>query len=364
MTRPIEVRASTGESYPVHVGRGTLADAGAFIRNRAASRVAIVADETAAEHHLQRLLDSVGAAPGIEVVTVPSGELSKGFEEYFRIMGVLLGRNFRRDSLVVAFGGGMVGDLTGFVAATLLRGVDLCHIPTTLLAQVDSSIGGKTGINHPAGKNLIGAIHQPLSVYCDLDVLDTLPDREYLSGLAEIAKYGLAFDRGFFEWVREHGAGLAQREPGLLEEAVRKSIACKADVVSRDVLEQGGTRVLLNLGHTFGHAIENALDYRRLLHGEAVSIGLVAAAELSVRVSGFPEEDCRSIRSLLESLGLPTAFPVSVQNKLVISMAADKKFDASGRRFVLLREIGDAYVERNVDGQALNDAIEAVGYVS
>ncbi len=361
---PIEVRTSNGESYPVHVGKGILDEAGKFIRERAVSRVAIVVDDVVADLHLRRLLDSVGAIPGIEVVTVPSGETSKSLDEYSRIMGVLLGKNFRRDSLVVAFGGGMVGDLTGFVAATLLRGVALCHIPTTLLAQVDSAIGGKTGINHLMGKNLVGTIHQPLSVFCDLDVLGTLPEREYLSGLAEVVKYGLAFDHDFFGWVRENGAQLAQREEAVVQEAVRRSIARKADVVSKDVFEQGETRVLLNLGHTFGHAIENALDYRRLLHGEAVSIGLVTAADLSVRVSGFSEADSRSVKSLLESLGLPTVFPYAVKNKLMASMAVDKKFDASGRRFVLLRGIGDAYVERNVDGKTLNEAIDAVGFTA
>ncbi len=355
------VKATRGAEYPVFVGKGAMQHAAKLIRARLNAKVAIVADANVAKLHLPALLEEIGDASSVHVITVPSGENSKSIASYVELTGDLLERNFRRDSMVVALGGGVVGDLTGFVASTLLRGIDYFQIPTTLLAQIDSAIGGKTGINHLSGKNLIGAVHQPKAVFCDLGTLDTLPNREYFSGMAEIVKYGLAFDKAFFLWLQENAGRLVERDPECLETAIRKSIAYKAEVVFEDEMDTGGRRSHLNLGHTFAHAIENAMGYQEILHGEAVAIGLVAAAELSCRESGLASCLVNEIKSLINIMSLPTIFPDKVKNGLIPSMASDKKFDVLGMRFVLLRDIGDVYLAR-INEDALEQAVQAVGF--
>ena len=361
--RVVRVTVDGGASYPVMLGKGVLGQAGALVRAHK-GKVAVIADEKAAEEHLGKLLETAGSGKENDAacIFVPSGESSKSILQYERIVSDLLNRGFRRDSLIIAFGGGMVGDLAGFVAATLLRGVDFCQIPTTLLAQVDAAVGGKTGVNHACGKNLIGAIHQPKAVYCDPDVLDTLGEREYRSGIAEIVKYGLAFDAKFFSWIEANSGKLAARDSDALAYAIESSVRFKAKVVGEDELDRSGVRALLNLGHTFAHAIESAQKYDGLLHGEAVAIGLVAAGELSTTLLGLSEEENGRIRPLLQSFGLPVKFPRLSLDDLVSAMSSDKKFDAVGNNFVLLHRLGKACLMGGVEAPMIGRAIKAVGF--
>lgn len=358
----VTVSAGEGREYQVLIGADALGAAGEFIRRRMPSRVAIVADENAADLHLRSLSEAIGDAPLPEVVFVPPGESSKSIDSYELLLSALLDAGLRRDSLVVAFGGGVVGDLAGFAAATYMRGIDFCQIPTTLLAQVDAAVGGKTGINHSAGKNLIGAVWQPRAVFCDPRLLSTLPDREYLSGLAEVVKCGLAFDERFFSWLEERTADLVKRDVSALLEAVRRAVEHKARVVEKDERDLSGERALLNLGHTFAHAIERAQRYDGMLHGEAVSVGLVAAAELSAIKLGLAPADAARIRGSLGALGLPTSFPPETEGKILGSMGSDKKFDSGGNKFVLLGRIGEAQLDATVKPEQVERAIAAVGF--
>ena len=291
-------------------------------------------------------------------IVVEDGERAKDWRTLERVFDALLAARCGRDTVIVALGGGVVGDLAGFAAAVYQRGVPFVQVPTTLLAQVDSSVGGKTAINHPRGKNMVGAFHQPLAVISDTSTLDTLPERELRAGLAEVIKHGLILDRAFTDWLDANLPALLAREPRALAHAVRRSCELKARVVAADERETG-LRAILNFGHTFGHAFESGLGYGQWLHGEAVAAGMVMAAELSVRTGMLARADATRVRALLARAGLPVAGPALAPERVVELMQVDKKAAAGRIRFVLLSGIGAAEVRSDVDETAVLDTIAA-----
>jgi len=352
-------------SYDIRIGRGLIETAGhAIAAVLPKARLAVVTDETVAGLHLQRFQESLTDV-GLEHVclSVPAGESSKRFSEYQRLCEEVLAARLERGDAIVALGGGVVGDLAGFVAASVRRGMAFVQVPTTLLAQVDSSVGGKTGINAPQGKNLIGAFHQPSLVLADTAVLDTLPVRDFRAGYAEIVKYGLLGDTAFFDWLEANWkavfAGGAERD-----EAVARSCQAKADVVAADEFE-AGRRALLNLGHTFGHALEAAVEYQteRLVHGEGVSIGMTLAFEFSARLNLLPDLDVDRVKHHLTAVGLPTKLSdipgqLPAAAFLMDSIAQDKKVSRGELTFILARGIGQAFVERGVDPATVQAFLE------
>ncbi|MEO0820903.1 MAG: 3-dehydroquinate synthase [Pseudomonadota bacterium] len=361
------IRVGLGErAYDILIGAGLIGEAGRLIAPLLARPFApIVTDETVAAHHLGALQGALARA-GVEsaAVTVPAGEASKSLECLGAVLDGLLGLKVERDDLVIALGGGVVGDLAGFAAAVLRRGVGFVQVPTTLLAQVDSSVGGKTGINAAAGKNLIGAFHQPRLVIADIAVLDTLPRRELLAGYGEVAKYGLLGDAGFFEWLEAGGAqALASGDRAARIRAVRRSCEMKAEIVARDERERGD-RALLNLGHTFGHALEAATGYSsRLLHGEGVAIGMVLAFAVSARMGLCAQELPGRVAAHLAGLGLPARLaeipgPLPDADGLLGFMAQDKKVRQGQMTFILARGIGEAFVTREADMAAVRAVLE------
>jgi len=350
------IRVDLGaRSYDVLVGSGLLAESGAlsapFLKR---PRCAIVTDETVSSLHLKALQAGLEAA-GIksEAIVLPPGEQTKCWSMLERTVEGLLDLKVERDDMLIAFGGGVIGDLAGFAASILRRGIRFIQIPTSLLAQVDSSVGGKTGINSPSGKNLIGAFHQPSLVLADIDVLDTLSGREFLAGYGEVAKYGLLGDLPFFEWLEKNGPTLASGNKALRAEAVARSVQAKADIVARDEHERGD-RALLNLGHTFGHALEAATGYSdRLLHGEGVSVGMCLAFELSSRLGHCSQETPSRVREHLSTMQMKTRLAdiegeLPNANELIELMAQDKKVVGGVPAFILAREIGEAFVTRDV----------------
>jgi len=327
-------------SYPIVIGHGLLADS-AVVRARVRARdVMIVSNDTVAPLWMPRLRAVLGDRRIAECI-LPDGEAHKTLATMSAILDALVEQRMNRDCAVVALGGGVVGDLAGFAAACYQRGVDYVQVPTTLLAQVDSSVGGKTGVNHPGGKNLIGAFHQPVAVLSDTDTLTTLPDRELRAGIAEVIKYGLIREPAFFEWLEDHVGELLARDPAALAHAIHVSCACKADIVARDEREQG-ERALLNLGHTFGHAIETAAGYGSWLHGEAVATGMAMAAEMSRRLGWLDRASVDRLRALLGRAGLPVDPPRLGRDRALELMRMDKKVAAGQIRLVLLRSIGRA----------------------
>ena len=330
-------------SYPIHIGRGLLGDTGLLAPLIAGESVAIVTNETVAPLYLERLRRSLPKVNSTEVV-VPDGEQFKTLETVNRIIDALLRGRCDRRTTVIALGGGVVGDMAGFAAAVYQRGVPYVQIPTTLLAMVDSSVGGKTGVNHPLGKNMIGAFHQPRGVIIDTDTLATLPDRELSAGLAEVIKYGLIRDRPFFEWLQANIEALLARDPPALAYAIHRSCQNKAEVVAADERE-AGVRAILNLGHTFGHAIETGLGYGTWLHGEAVAAGMVLAADLSRRLGWLTAADAARIEQLVRRARLPVRAPAALTNERFLElMAVDKKVQGGRLRLVLLKAIGEAVV--------------------
>jgi 3-dehydroquinate synthase len=340
-----------GRPYDIVVGPGLLTEAGARLRPLMKGRQAIVVtDATVAPLHLEPIRRSLAAADIAQrQVVLDPGEATKSWDGYRRLCEEILAGGIDRGTMIVALGGGVVGDLAGFAAATLLRGIDYVQIPTTLLAQVDSSVGGKTAIDVAAGKNLVGAFHQPRLVLADTDTLGTLPDRQLRAGYAETVKYGLIRDAGFFAWCEAHAPALLARDPGALRQAVVASCRAKAAVVADDERESG-ERALLNLGHTFGHAIEADLGFSdALLHGEAVAIGMVLAFALSARRGLCTQAEARRVRTHLEAAGLPTRVPAGLDpRRLVDHMRKDKKTRDGRLVFILARGIGKAFVERGV----------------
>jgi 3-dehydroquinate synthase len=352
------LRVALGDrSYPIHIGAGLLGRADLYRPHLGGGGVAIVTNEVVAPLYLARLAKALEGQRTVEIV-VPDGEEAKGWETLNRVFDALLKARIGRDGLIVALGGGVVGDLAGFAAATYQRGVPFIQVPTTLLAQVDSSVGGKTAINHALGKNMIGAFHQPLAVISDVAALDTLPDRELRAGLAEVIKHGFALDAPFVEWLEKNIDLLLKRDPAALTHAVRRSCELKARVVAADERE-AGERALLNFGHTFGHAIETGAGYGAWLHGEAVGAGMVMAAELSALMGDLKKTDVSRVRELVRRAGLPVKGPAFAPERLIELMAVDKKAAKGRTRFVLLDSIGRAKLSSDVDERLVRQAIVA-----
>lgn len=355
------VHVELGErSYDVEIGPDLLAEAGARIAPLLQrSKVTVVTDENVGALHLDALRDGLAAA-GIEMtaLTLPAGEATKSWPHFERTVEWLLAEKTERQDVVVALGGGVIGDLVGFAAAVMRRGVRFVQIPTSLLAQVDSSVGGKTGINAPQGKNLIGAFHQPSLVLADTSVLSSMTQRDFLSGYGEVVKYGLLGDAAFFEWLEQNGTDVSGGDMAARVRAVTRSVQMKADIVARDETEQGD-RALLNLGHTFCHALEAATGYSdRLLHGEGVAIGCALAFELSSRLGLCSQEDPSRVRAHLRAMGMKTDLAdipgdLPGPEVLVELMAQDKKVIAGQLRFVLARGIGEAFVTSDVPPEAV-----------
>jgi 3-dehydroquinate synthase len=349
-------------SYPILVGAGLLSRPELIQPVLPTARVALVSNTTVAPLYLDVLakgLEKVGV--DVTPIILPDGEVYKNSESLNLIYDALLASRCDRGTTIIALGGGVIGDLAGFAAATYQRGVPFVQIPTTLLSQVDSSVGGKTGINHPRGKNMVGAFWQPKLVLADTDTLQTLPDRELSSGMAEVIKYGLIRDLPFLKWLEVSMEGLLSRNGELLAHAIERSCANKAEVVAADELETAreGGRALLNLGHTFGHAIETGIGYGEWLHGEAVAAGTVMAVELSRRLGWLSVADVERVRTLLQSAGLPVAAPNLGADRYLELMSHDKKVVAGNLRLVLLRVLAQAVTYADAPREEIVAAIES-----
>ena len=346
-------------SYPIHIGSGLLAHADLIQAHVPRGRAAIVTNTTVAPLYLEQLQQTLRRINVDSVpVILPDGEEYKNSGTLNLIYDALLTHRCERTTPLIALGGGVIGDMTGYAAATYLRGVPFIQIPTTLLAQVDSSVGGKTGINHPLGKNMIGAFYQPQLVLADISTLDTLPDKELSAGLAEVIKYGLIRDLPFLEWLEQNMDKLLARDTAALQYAIERSCRNKAEVVAADERESG-ERALLNLGHTFGHAIESGMGYGNWLHGEGVAAGTIMAADLSQRLGWISAQDVARIRNLLKQARLPVVAPDLGTGKYLELMELDKKVEDGKMRFVLLRKVGRAVVSGDVPPELLRQTLEA-----
>lgn len=340
-------------SYPIHIGSGLLSDQERITSCLDNRRAVLITDDTVATHYLQPLARNWGI-PSADQLVLPAGETNKNLATLSSIFDFLLEKKCDRKTILIALGGGVVGDMVGFAAACYQRGIEFIQVPTTLLAQVDSSVGGKTGINHPAGKNMIGAFHQPKAVFIDTDTLTTLPPREISAGLAEVIKYGLISDAELLAWLEDNLERLQGLEADALAHAIERSCATKAAVVSSDETEQG-RRAILNLGHTFGHAVETATGYQSWLHGEAVGLGMRMALNLSATVHALPADQIKRVNKLLDRAGLPARLPpASSPDELLKLIYADKKTDAGTLTFITLDTIGNAVINRDItDEQVL-----------
>ena len=350
--------------YPIFVAEGLLADTQklrelllARIQGR---QVAIITNKVVAPLYLDALLEALDGLQ-VDVMQMDDGEAEKNLQVYQQTMDFLLAARHNRSTCLIALGGGVVGDLCGFVAATFQRGVDFVQIPTTLLAQVDSSVGGKTAVNHPQGKNMIGAFHQPVAVLADTATLGTLPSREYAAGLAEVVKYGVIEDAAFFEFLEQHSDDLLAKDGAVLSQVILRCCAIKADVVSADERESG-RRAILNYGHTFGHGIEKLCGYGQWLHGEAVAIGMVMAARLSVAVAGLDESVVMRLTALLRRLGLPTALDQASRKVATIEammdvMGLDKKVVDGRLRFIVASQLGQVQVRDDIDAAVVRNVL-------
>lgn len=358
---PIEVNVELKERrYPIRIGSGLLSRPESYAPLKQGDKVMIVSNPTVAQHYLTTVstaLQQLGCQ--VEAVMVPDGEQYKTLDSLNLIFTALLQANHGRDTTIIALGGGVVGDVAGFAAASYQRGVRLLQIPTTLLSQVDSSVGGKTGVNHALGKNMIGAFHQPCAVIIDSDTLETLPKREVFAGLAEVIKYGAILDLPFFDWLEQNIDRLVKLNTETLHFCLKRCCEIKAEVVARDETEQGD-RALLNLGHTFGHAIETHLGYGNWLHGEAVAVGMLMAAAQSHLLGDLTQQDVFRLEKLLAQANLPTISPdgMTADDYLPLMMR-DKKVLAGKLRLVLLKQLGQAYVAKDSDPQLVRQAINA-----
>jgi 3-dehydroquinate synthase len=354
MAEPQSIIVSLGDrSYPIIIGSGLLGGGFDLAEFVSGPNCLIVSNETVAPLYLDRLLPNFDGKK-ITTLALPDGEVHKTVATMQKILDQLVASRANRDTTVVALGGGVVGDIAGFAAACYMRGVAFIQVPTTLLAQVDSSVGGKTGVNHPEGKNLIGAFHQPQAVMIDIETLNTLPDRELRAGLAEVIKYGAICDIEFFAWLEKNMPALLAKEPAAMVHAVRHSCELKAKVVAEDERESG-RRALLNFGHTFGHAIEHCLGYGEWLHGEAVAAGMVMAAELS----DLSESDVERLRALIAAAGLPVSPPAIDAENWLRAIGMDKKVQHEQLRFVLLKALGDSHITSSYDEARLRRIIGA-----
>lgn len=356
----LTVDVELGErSYPIFIGEGLLNKPELLEPFVGKGRIVVISNDVVAPLYMERVR---GLFPGRDVaeIVLPDGEAHKDLSAISRIYDELLAGKYDRNTLLIALGGGVVGDITGFAAATYLRGINFVQIPTTLLAQVDSSVGGKTGVNHPLGKNMIGAFYQPLAVLADSEVLSTLPEREVKAGLAEVVKYGLIYDAEFFDWLAANSSGIGSFDPALISQAIKTCCEIKAEIVAKDEKELGD-RALLNLGHTFGHAIETASGYGTLLHGETVSMGIVMAADLSRRLGWIEASEAQRIRRVLEeNFGMPVLPPADISVEQYFDlMLSDKKAEQGKVRFVLLKSIGEAVVDGDIDSALVEQTLRA-----
>ncbi len=357
MSRTVEI--DLGERrYPIHVGAGIIGERGLFAPHVGDRHAFVVTNETVAPLYLDRLREALADAAEVSTHVIADGERHKTLDTFAAIQNVLVARRVARDGVVIALGGGVVGDIAGFAAACYQRGVDFVQVPTTLLAQVDSSVGGKTGVNLPGGKNLVGAFHQPRCVVSDTATLATLDPREVRAGLAEIVKYGLIDDPDFFGWLEANTTALLDLDDDALTTAVVKACERKAALVVADERESG-VRALLNLGHTFAHAIETGTGYGAWLHGEAVATGIVLAARMSHRMGWLAGQDCGRIERVFSRVGLPVRAPAALSAERMLElMAVDKKVRRGRLRLVLLRQIGEAVLTSEFDPQALRETLE------
>jgi 3-dehydroquinate synthase len=344
-------------AYPIHIGAGLLGRAELYRPHLGAGAAVIVTNDVVGPLYAGTIRQALAGVKTVEIV-VPDGERAKAWDTLEKVFDALLAARCGRDTLIVALGGGVVGDLAGFAAAIYQRGVPFVQVPTTLLAQVDSAVGGKTAINHARGKNMLGAFHQPLAVVSDVSTLDTLPDRELRAGLAEVIKHGLALDPAFAEWLEGNIERLLERKRDALVYAVRRCCELKARIVAEDERESG-VRALLNFGHTFGHAIEAGTGYGSWLHGEAIAAGMVMAAELSKDLGLIGAADVARVRNLLQKAGLPTSGPALAPDELMDRMALDKKASQGRLRFVLLESIGQGVLRGGIDDARVREAIVA-----
>ena len=354
VVEPRRITVELGErSYPIIIGSGLLGGGFDLAGHIRGPDCLIVTNETVAPLYLEALLENLGDKE-VHTIELPDGEPYKTLATVEDILDTLVERSANRDTTLIALGGGVVGDITGFAAACYMRGVDFIQVPTTLLAQVDSSVGGKTGVNHVRGKNLIGAFHQPRAVLIDTDTLRRLPDRELKAGLAEVIKYGAIVDADFFAWLEDNIEALVTRDPHALGHAIQRSCELKAEVVADDERESG-RRAILNFGHTFGHAIERCQGYGEWLHGEAVAAGMVMAAKLS----NADLNDVQRLRKLIDRAGLPVAPPSIPADDMLAAMGMDKKVQHKRLRFVLLDRLGRAFVTSDYDRDLLRSILEA-----
>lgn len=346
-------------SYPIYISTGLLGQSDLLGKFIAGKQVLIVTNETVAPLYLEKTQAMLTGFQH-ETVILPDGEHYKNLQVLNRIFDALLEQSFNRDCTLIGLGGGVIGDMAGFAAACYQRGVSFVQIPTTLLAQVDSSVGGKTGVNHPLGKNMIGAFHQPRGVLIDSNTLNTLTDRELSAGMAEVIKYGLIRDFAFFEWLEDAMDALLNRESNALISAIARSCQNKAEIVALDERESG-VRALLNLGHTFGHAIEAGLGYGVWLHGEAVAAGMCLAAKLSARLGWLTQDQVKRVVTLLQRARLPVQLPNNLNSETMLRfMAVDKKVQQGRLRLILLKTLGDGTIVDGVNPNLLRATLEAV----
>ena len=346
-------------SYPIFIGQGLLNKPGLVTSFIGKGKIVIVSNDVVAPLYLEKTRQLFSGHDVAEII-LPDGEANKNLDAISHIYDRLLAGKYDRNTLLVALGGGVVGDITGFAAATYLRGIHFIQIPTTVLAQVDSSVGGKTGVNHSLGKNMIGAFYQPRCVLADTDVLATLPAREVKAGLAEVIKYGLVYDAHFFNWLAENIKGIGESDPALLSQTIKTCCEIKAAIVAKDEKESG-VRALLNLGHTFGHAIETASGYGNWLHGETVAMGMTMAADLSRRLGWIEPNVALRIRAVLEeNFGMPVLPPADITVEQYLDlMLSDKKAESGKIRFILLRAIGEGVVEGDIAPALLEETLTA-----
>ncbi len=358
MSAPRTLEVDLGErSYPIWIGEGLLADGARWRGVIGGTHVLVVSNATVAPLYLARVESALNGLQHASLL-LPDGETHKTLDSAGEIFASLARLGASRDATILALGGGVIGDLAGFAAACWMRGIAFVQMPTTLLAMVDSSVGGKTGVNLPAGKNLVGAFHQPRAVIADTTTLATLPAREYRAGLAEVVEYGAIADAAFLDWLQAHADALNARDAQVLGEAIERSCASKAAIVGRDEHERG-ERALLNFGHTFGHALETVAGYGSLLHGEAVAIGMLQAARLSSLIGRAPAEDAQRLESLLRELGLPVAPPPLDSERLLAAMRLDKKNIGGRLRLILWRGIGQADIVPDVEESAIRSVLGA-----
>ena len=338
-------------SYPIMIGSSFIQNGFNLEKWITGRDCLIVTNEVVAPLYLDSIASLIKNKE-IQTIVLPDGESNKNQNIWAKILDKLVQMRASRDTTIIALGGGVIGDISGFAAASYMRGISYIQIPTTLLSQVDSSVGGKTGINHPDGKNLIGAFHQPKLVLIDTDTLNTLPERQFISGLAEVIKYGAIADKGFFSWLENNVTNLLQRDPTALVKAILTSCSTKAQIVGEDELETG-KRALLNFGHTFGHAIENVKGYGEIFHGEAIAIGMLLAADISAIK---PNEKVR-LERLIKNIGLPHTIPSIEIDSLLDAMLLDKKVQDKKLRFILLRSLGDAFIDHDIKNEDIRNVL-------